>query len=107
MLCCGQLSLARISINLVIALTFLPKMVNNALFLHLFTKISNYFVQNMFLVSVLLEFKAGITDSRGVLLDWDKSLTCNDGWNGVSCDSSSRVTQMYVFSEKYQTTMIN
>ncbi|KAL3698890.1 hypothetical protein R1sor_012966 [Riccia sorocarpa] len=43
---------------------------------------------------VLLEFKAGIQDVDGVLLDWDAGSDTPCSWEGVTCDQSSSVVEL-------------
>lgn len=54
-----------------------------------------FFTMNTSAVTTLLEVKAVIKDKQSVLDDWDKSYTCEEGWTGISCHSTSRVYEMY------------
>jgi hypothetical protein len=48
-----------------------------------------------FAVKTLLDFKAHITeDPYEVLGGWKKGFKCGNGWDGVCCDKSNRVTGM-------------
>lgn len=67
--------------------------------LNMFTNsgLSSKLKLNFRAVNVLLEFKKGITlDPYGALSDWKVTLSCANGWFGVNCDSSSRVTTLSV-----------
>ncbi|CAK9162992.1 unnamed protein product [Ilex paraguariensis] len=46
--------------------------------------------------SALLEFKSSISDSSGMLLNWNSSNSYHCSWMGVSCDSNSRVVALNI-----------